>query len=62
MLALVAAQSRELIMLRDAMRASWTGAERKLRAQVANSRQLELIALLRLPNYKGQSDGRRPAQ
>jgi hypothetical protein len=45
MVALVAIPSGEFIKLRDAIRASWSVAERKLRAQVALTMQHELLDL-----------------
>jgi hypothetical protein len=45
MVALVATPSREFIKLRDAVRASWSVAERKLRAQIALTMQLQLLDL-----------------
>ena len=49
MVALIATPTRELIDLQDAIRASWTAAERKQRALVANVKQLELLRILRSP-------------
>jgi hypothetical protein len=43
MVALVATPSREFTKLRNAIRASWSIAERKLRAQVALAMQHELL-------------------
>ena len=43
MVALVATPSGEFIKLRDAVRASWSVAERKLRAQVALTMQHQLL-------------------
>jgi len=43
MVALVAKPSREFTKLRDAVRASWSVAERKLRAQVALTMQYQLL-------------------
>ena len=45
MVALVARPSRDFIKLRDAVRASWSVAERKLRAQVALTMQHQLLDL-----------------
>lgn len=48
MVVLIATPSREIIDLRDAIRASWTAAERKLRAQIAIAKQRELSCVLGL--------------
>ena len=45
MVALIAKPSREFIKLRDGVRASWSVAERKLRAQVALTMQHQLLDL-----------------
>jgi hypothetical protein len=55
MVALVATPSREFIKLRDAIRASWNVAERKLRSQVALAKQHELLDLA----YGDMANGRR---
>jgi hypothetical protein len=48
MLALIATPTRETIVRLDAIRASWTIAERKKRALVANYKQQELLRILRI--------------
>ena len=53
MVALIATPTRELIDLQDSIRASWTAAERKQRALVANVKQLELLRILRSPRQAG---------
>jgi hypothetical protein len=56
MVALVATPSREFIKLRDAVRASWSVAERKLRAQVALTMQHQLLDLAFADMADGCSD------
>jgi hypothetical protein len=56
MVALVATPSRELVKLRDAVRASWSVAERKLRAQVALTMQNQLLDLAFADMADGCSD------
>jgi hypothetical protein len=53
MLALIATPSLEFIARRDAVRASWTVAERKHRALVADVKQGELLMLLGLLPERG---------
>jgi hypothetical protein len=57
MLALIATPTEEFIARRNAIRDSWTVAERKHRALVAHVKQHELIVLLRLlPEIDGKAD------
>jgi hypothetical protein len=56
MVALVATSSREFIKFRDVIRASWSIAERKVRAQVALTMQHELLDSVLADTASGSSN------
>jgi hypothetical protein len=61
MLVLIATPTEEFLARRDAIRASWTVAERKYRALVAHVRQSELTQLLGLlPDGGARTDASTP--